>query len=431
MKLNYYLNINNFLTKRNEALFRVSVMLVICMFLYSCKKSYLDAKPNKAIVVLSKLQDYQALIDNASIFNASSPSYGEISADGYYVPYSVYQSRNELSRDMYIWKKELIVTLANEWQNCYRQVYYSNTILEGLSDVSEDAAKDKAAINSSALFFRANAFYNLSQVFCPAYDNSAGSDPGIVLKLNTDLREKYSRATVQQTYDRIISDLKEAEIDLPIVPLYKTRPSKPAVQALLARTYLSMRDYTSALKCANEALGSFRVLLNYNTLDTNAARPFTALNPEVLFHNSMVASSSSTMHPTVSLIDPVLFNSYDNNDLRKKLFFKLNTDGTVFYKGSYVGDNSNFTGLATDELYLIRAECYARAGKIEEALIDLNTLLVTRWKKDKYVPYLSNNPTVVLDNILMERRKELFFRGLIKKVLILFLPALWIIRLIP
>lgn len=63
-------------------------------------------------------------------------------------------------------------------------------------------------------------------------------------------------------------------------------------------------------------------------------------------------------------------------------------------------------------MYLVRAEASARTGHPAQALSDLNTLLATRWKTGTYVPYATTDPAVALQDILTERRKELFARGL-------------------
>ena len=52
-------------------------------------------------------------------------------------------------------------------------------------------------------------------------------------------------------------------------------------------------------------------------------------------------------------------------------------------------------------------------SRLTEALNDINTLLIKRWNKNsQYVPFVSNNQKEVLDKVLLERRKELIFRGL-------------------
>jgi starch-binding outer membrane protein, SusD/RagB family len=69
--------------------------------------------------------------------------------------------------------------------------------------------------------------------------------------------------------------------------------------------------------------------------------------------------------------------------------------------------------LATDEMYLIRAESDARMDKLDHALSDLNTLLKKRWNnKVNYKPFYSADKNEIIDRILLERRKELLWRGL-------------------
>ena len=70
-----------------------------------------------------------------------------------------------------------------------------------------------------------------------------------------------------------------------------------------------------------------------------------------------------------------------------------------------------FTGMATDELYLIRAEANAFANNIPEAMSDINTLLANRYKTGTYNPPVINTREEALKLIRDERRKELAFRG--------------------
>ena len=74
-----------------------------------------------------------------------------------------------------------------------------------------------------------------------------------------------------------------------------------------------------------------------------------------------------------------------------------------------------FGGIATDEVYLIRAECAARTNKISEAVDDINTLLSHRYATGTYVPYPANlTADAALSLILQERKKELCFRSEIR-----------------
>jgi hypothetical protein len=94
------------------------------------------------------------------------------------------------------------------------------------------------------------------------------------------------------------------------------------------------------------------------------------------------------------------------------LYFRTGSLGTININGSYNRSIYPFTGLAVDEVYLIRAEMYARANKKDEALGDLNAVLLNRYKAGSFTPVTAATPEAALAIILEERRKELVFRGL-------------------
>src|SRR6185312_4130302 len=140
------------------------------------------------------------------------------------------------------------------------------------------------------------------------------------------------------------------------------------------------------------------------------SHPFIQFNKEVVYYQYDNSFSFSSILQKNSRIDSNLVNSYSSDDLRKTAFFIPNPDGYLF-KGSYSG-SSWFTGVATDELYLTRAECAARLGNASAAMNDLNTLLVTRWRTGTYIPDTTLNTNDAINKILVERRKELVFRDL-------------------
>ena len=181
---------------------------------------------------------------------------------------------------------------------------------------------------------------------------------------------------------------------------------------MLARTYLSMRKYNEAGAWADSCLNVYNTVLDYNTLNTNISNPIPMYNAEVVFH-SMAYVDGYFFSPDNCRIDSVLYQSYDNNDIRKKAFFKVvKAPNTVTWCGSYEGSDYPFSGIATDELLLIKAECQARAGKVTEAMSTLNSLLVKRWKTGTFVPFTAANKEAALTLVLTERRKELLVRGL-------------------
>jgi hypothetical protein len=396
--------------------------ITLCAFLplvfqaASCKK-YLDEPSNKSLSVITDMDDLQALLDNSGSLNYTGANAQEVSADDYYITDADWSSLTyETNQRMYTWQKENLFRSGdngNDWNNLYRVVYYGNTVLEKLKG-TERTSSNKTVwdnIKGQALVFRAVSFLDAVQIWSPAYDQtSASAGKGIPLRLESDFNLLSVRASVQQSYQQVISDLKAAVPLLPASQVSVHRPSKAAAYGLLARTYLWMREYQKAGMYADSCLQIKNTLINYNSLKPADTYPVKQLNAEIIFERG--ASLGEVLAIGRAKIVAPLFLSYAENDLRKSAFFKANSDGSVSFKGYYAGSGAVYTGLATDEMYLIRAECYARADQTTEALADLNTLMLNRWKTNKFQPLTASSPEEALAIILSERRKELLMRGL-------------------
>lgn len=386
------------------------------IFSTACTKNFLDAKPNLSLVVPKTLKDLQALLDNTDVNNVFMSSLQEMSSDDFYLSYSSYLSiSTPMYQNAYLWKKEIYAGNQNifDWHFRYRQVFYANIVLEELEKMNlEEKSKTYWSIlKGSALFYRAFALYQVAQLFCKPYNEAtAKTDLGVPIRVKSDINIVAKRVSVEESYSGIISDLEKSILLLPSSVAIKTRPNITAAQGLLARVYLAMSKYPEAQSYSNAALSTYSKLLNYNSIDLSSSNPFPRYNEEVIFHSTL--QSTSIFNTSRLIIDEDLFGSYDNKDLRLKLFFTMNA-GTNTYKGSYDGSSTFFNGIATNELYLIRAEAKARQHDKDGSLDDLNMLLKNRW--DDKVPYPTINTNTwqdALTFILKERRKELIFRGL-------------------
>ncbi len=409
--------------------YALSILALAVCWQACSKKAFLDAKPTTNLLVPTQLSDFQALLDNTSVFGFV-PTLGEASADNYFfASYTYWNNRDTREKNAYIWAPDIFDGQGGQldWNTPYQQVYYANVVLDGLgSKPEQDSVAVWEALEGSALFLRAFAFYNVAQVFAPVYDQGTSAvDSGIPLRLHSDINLLSRRATVAQTYQQIINDLDSAEMFLPtIVPnSYRNRPGRIAAQALLARVYLSMRNYQMARAYADSALQFYDSLLDYNGLDSSLlTSPFSALNAEVLYQASFLGYGqfTSVVYPMVlygfsssTRIDTILIRSYDPNDLRRNYYYRYNPPSASSLRFSYNGSQYPFGGLATDELYLIRAECAARALDGASAMKDINTLLAKRWRAGTFTSYSTAvSAQEALDTVLVERRKELAFRGL-------------------
>lgn len=377
----------------------------------SCSEDFLDKKPDKSIIVPTTLEDMQSLLDNnVDAFNID-PSLGFIGSDDYTIAEANWQYLGTaVERNGYIWNTELYEgQTLSDWNTPYRQVFYANVILEQLENLTPTTSEQAQwnILKGSALFYRSTAFFNLLEVFADPYEeSSASSKMGVPLRLTADINAPITRASIKDGYDQVIADLEKAIALLPTETDYRTRPSKAAAFGMLARVYLSMSDYENALDAVQACLELESDLMDYNELNPAAARPIAQFNAEVIYHSTQITYGIRND----AYVNADLFASYDDVDLRKVIFVN-NSLGVPIYKGWYSGLNRLFSGIATDEMYLIRAECNARLGDKDAAMNDVNLLLEHRYASGTFNPLDAKSPEEALAIVLKERRKELLFRS--------------------
>jgi hypothetical protein len=400
------------ITHKNAPMRSLMLLLIAssaCLTVASCKK-YLDAKPNQTLATPATIDDLQGILNNYNFINARFPAAGEVASDNYYLQTADFNSLVERQRMFYTWQK--YDDIGGDYTGSYGVIEYANIVLDALPNITGGDMQSKNVIKGNGLFLRGTYHFALAQLFAKPYvAATANNDLGIALRLTSDITVKPVRSTLAATYSLILTDLKQSVALLPATIQAKYLPSKPAAYGMLARVYLSMNDYANAGLYADSALDLYNTLIDYNTVSTTATIPFPQFNDEVIYDAR--AAQAPALAIAKARVDSNLYASYAANDLRKALYFKTNAAG-VFFKPNYTGQNSNslFTGIATDELYLMKAETQARNGNVTGALTTLNALLLTRYESGTYVPYKISGQGQLLTLILQERRKELLLRGL-------------------
>lgn len=395
--------------------FILPLFFIYTLSLVSCKK-FLDEKPNASLTVPKTLPELEGLFNDAERMNFNlTPSFGESSSDDYFLLQQTYNALPTQWQLVYNWSlKEY--RFQNDWSANYIPVYNSNYALESIEKIPRTITNERQwnNIKGYSHFFRAYSFLNLAWVFAKSYDPiSSIQDLGIVLRLQSDFNQPSHRSSVEDTYKQIIADAKEASYYLPDLSPNVLLPSKAACYGLLARTYLSMRNYDSAFRYSNLCINLSDFILDYNNLPLASSVPFPRLNnPETIFYSEM-NTFNANHYSFRGYIDSTLFSSYKNDDLRRIGYFRTENQLSRF-KGAYTANTILlFTGIANDEILLIRAECYARLNMLNEAMNDLNTLMKKRWNNS--APYLDFTAIDMEDattQILAERRKELIMRGI-------------------
>lgn len=391
----------------------------ICLPLLSCE-SFLDIKPDQKLAVPASLDDLQALMDDHLSLIIESNA-GAISADDYTLSDEDLSSlSSDFHRRMYYWYGQNLFpegSASNDWGRYYSIIYNSNTVLEGLEKIEKNSrnANQYDEIKGRALFLRAQKLFNASLIWCNVYDpKTADQQLGMPIKLSSDFNKVSSRSTLEETFIQVLQDAEKAVYLLPEKTSHPIEPGRAANYTLLARIHLYMGNYEKSFHYADSALALKSDLIDYNTLDQNINYPIPQFNEETILYSQI--ASQQILNLSRSRVIKELVESFEEDDLRKTLFFSENADGSYGFRGRYTGSVSLFMGYATDELFLIRAESATRIGKKDLALRDMNTLLTTRWKKtgeeSSYKPMESMSEASLLDFILKERRKTLIFRGL-------------------
>ncbi|RYE53733.1 MAG: RagB/SusD family nutrient uptake outer membrane protein [Sphingobacteriales bacterium] len=389
----------------------------------ACKKEFLDAKPSSDIVAPATLEELNMLLENVNVINKTG-ALAQVSSDDYRIvsDQSFLSLPTTTERNAYLWQTDIYEgENNNDWNIPYSQVFYANSVLQVIKDKNLDLSAEGNITKGWAYFVRAYALFDLARNFASCYrKETATEDLGVPLRLSAGVDEIIQRSSLKETFERILDDLTIAAnlLQIGIPEKNRNRPSKVAAFAMKARVFLYMGEYIEAERYADSTLLYHDKLIDYNTISKTSDTPFGYNSDEVIYQSTQVVSYglSSGVGNSMSAIEvnPDLYRLYEMNDLRKAIYFKINSLRNINMKRGYIGAGIyNFTGLATDEIYLIKAECLARRGELKQSMDVLNQLLVMRFNnKEPYIRLIAASASEALATILRERRKQLIWRSL-------------------
>ena len=304
----------------------------------------------------------------------------------------------------------------DNWSTCYSAINSFNIFIEGARNVPSELAATAAIARGEAFLGRAVAYTHLARHFAKPYGSSSSTDLCVPLVTVYDQTARPARATVQEIYTQIKSDLDSAAVLLASVKgsARSVYPTIDAVNAAYARYYIDTKDYTNAAASAKKVIdtGNYKLAstaaeltdVSVNDKGSEAILQFYAsLTEGIGSHSYYTNASKDSDHgvyfrpyflPSAAIVD-----SYDNGDIRKAVWFDnsvyecyidskwMKGDFYVFTK--YVGNTElSSSGYPTSgnaikpflisEMYLIAAEAYAQAGNASSAKSMLNTLQTAR-----------------------------------------------------
>ncbi len=150
------------------------------------------------------------------------------------------------------------------WNGYYRAIFRANIAIERIPEIKMDAALQNRLIAESK-FLRAYFYFNLVRWY---------GDLPLVTKQLTQDEFKQKRNTTTEVYAQIVTDLKAAIDVLPekskYTPEDNGRATKGAAKGLLAKVYLTTKDYVNAEKYALEVINSneYALLPDYTKIFT-------------------------------------------------------------------------------------------------------------------------------------------------------------------
>ncbi|WP_123955361.1 RagB/SusD family nutrient uptake outer membrane protein [Flavobacterium cheongpyeongense] len=388
-------------------------ILLPVLLLHSCR-DYVEVEPVENNRVLKYTSDYRGLANNYSAITASGGIYLLANADVEF-PVTYQNTVNTIWANSYTWQDRIYDPSQgdSDYIALYKAVYNSNVILDGVWSSEKGTDAEKKEIYAEAFVHRAFAYLQLVNTYGPQFDPaSANSEKAVPLLLNPELFSSLERSTVGQVYDQILSDLKSAlDNDIQDTPQYNVLPSKRAVYALLARTYLYMGSYQLSLDNAQKALEMQSGLIDLKTFASGNSYPVLTQNPEIIFSKTLLLTYKGAP------LSNDLLNSFESNDLRYNYYtidganFSPRYTGRGFAIANYSPTTGINIGVSVPEMYLIAAECYARLGQTQKAVDNLNILRAKRYKSGTAYEVAAATPKEALDLALTERQKELIGRG--------------------
>lgn len=396
---------------------RILLLLLFASGLTACD-GFLDVIPDRANAKLTELEQLTQLLNNQSIYT-TAPALGDFGADTYQLSFETWNGSPLRIRNAYIWKSDFYEGdngsgTIQDWKFPYDNIYICNVVLDELSAWPvESHGPSFDQVKAQALFLRAYLHYQLQETFGQPYNPATAADElGIPVRLSSSPEKSITRSTVSETFAAILGDLHEASqlTQVPFQAIDRQKVSLSAVHAMLSRVYLTMQDYQHAAEHAMESLTHYSELLHYSELAPSFQFPFP-VNAETIFFQWQTGTGS-LYGASSTVIDTVLYQMYDDADLRKRVFFQLDQMSNLpRFNSMYSGYSVPFSGLATDELYLNLAECHVRMGDINGALLSINQLLSHRFNPADFTPVQLTDSNLLLRKILLERRKQLVARA--------------------
>lgn len=297
------------------------------------------------------------------------------------------------------------------WNKHYIAIASANAAIDLIEGKGSPAEYNEQL--GEALLCRAYAMFQLSTVFCKAYNPAtASTDLGLPYPTHPEkvVGTVYTRGTMEDLYGQIDKDLQRG------LPLVSSNYSKPkfhfntdAAKAFAARFYLYKGDFAKAITYATEVLGAdptakARDWDAYSALNMNQQiRPeawvsadekcnfllqtvyseWGAISGPYLYGEKYAHSYRITYDEDIASKGPF---GAANSTFKQRVWSNTSLANLCHRKVPYEFEytdlqagigyaHSEYAVFTTEQLLLERAEAYALSGELQKAVDDYNTIM--------------------------------------------------------
>jgi hypothetical protein len=403
--------------------------LMLSAVLFSCKKSFLEVNP-KGRLIANTVDNYNGLLNNLDLLNMTGSTAQIVMGDDVAAIEPYYSGATLKTQRLFRWDaliyqqdedaSEILPYLSN--------IYIFNKLINEVPDATDGTEAQKQSVIAEARASRAWSYFMLINYFGKPYNaRTSATDPGFPIVTTTDVTEtNFTRASVREVYDFILSDLTAAIPNLPARTTHRLRMSRAAAEGLLGKVHVFMGNFSAALQMLNASITDVSGsavpigLYDYNVTFApggaflpvsvfGPAQPTIVNNQEVLL-GKQVSNGWASYSNAELVVAPATYSLYNAADLRLNFFSTTPYASPAYPSGlrKRSGPGIALLGVGLPDIYLLRAECKARLNDLPGAVTDLQALRSRRMPAAAAVvpANIAGQQTPLIRYIIDERRRE-------------------------
>lgn len=274
-------------------------LLLICGFVtLSCEDQLLNREP-KSELTTANFYNSASQVDGAvlGVYSSLQSRWDrdfvihEVAADNAYAEY--YALTDGMDQIELLDISDDNDEINNFWQDTYNGIFRANVVLGNIDNPDNYSGNQREQYEGEAKFMRAYFYFDLVRMF--------GGVPEITSsQLSIQESKEIPRASEQEIYDLILSDLTDAVNMLPNpTETVHGRASSAAAEALLGKVYIYGENYTAARPYLESVLNeyNFELVDDYGDLFNIE----TEENSEAIFS---LAYTTNNGHSLSSIFNP-------------------------------------------------------------------------------------------------------------------------------